>query len=532
MEAVVLFVHLLGGSVAVASGYAAIFAPKGQWLHRKAGTLFVWATLLMGVGIVGLGLLRDKDWFAGFVVAYFVITGLLTVRARDRRMPRLEKFLAGFAFLAATLMFLTGFDAIARGGQKDGVFAPVFFIYGSIILLAAIGDVKVLRSGPLEGNQRLRRHLWRMCWAMFNSTGSFFLVESRVPQLLRPLEIRLTLAFLPLALLFYWMWRKRTRARAVAPLATVALLIVASTARAQSLEQAKGQFARGQLAEAKAALVSLESASKNKAEYWFWRGRVASAMAEGDEAVEHFERAVSLNDTSANFHYWLGAAVRDVTPYAPMFKQPFNAKRMRSEWDRAVELDPGHLDARFGLIQFHAMAPTIMGGSKDDARRNIEEINKRNPMRAALGRATVASGDKDSVAMESAYRAAIAAAPDSSTAYFELATLLVARGKGADAVAAIDRYVKRRPEDKFGLYYLGRITGAAGLELDRGTAALAAFLQSPPTDATYTQVAGAHYWTGRIAEKKGDKATARAQYQLAIKLNPRSAAKRALDTLR
>jgi tetratricopeptide (TPR) repeat protein len=291
-------------------------------------------------------------------------------------------------------------------------------------------------------------------------------------------------------------------------------------------------LARGQLREAKAALASVEPASSRKAEYWYYRGRVALAMSEGDDAIRHFERAVSQNDTSATYHFWLGVAVGEVTPYVSALRMPFNARRMRKEWDRAVALDKGHVHARFGLIQFHSMAPGVMGGSRDAARRHAEEIARLDPMRGALGRALIAITAKDSAKAEAEYRAAIAAAPDSSAGYFELATFLVAKGQGAEAVATIDRFAQRRPDDRFALYYLGRIAGSASTDLDRGAAALTSFLQAPPPDATYTQLGGAHYWSGRIAEQKGDKAAARSQYRLALGFNPRSQAKRALEALK
>ena len=97
------------------------------------------------------------------------------------------------------------------GGQLDGIFAPVFFLYAGVAVLAVAGDARTWREGPPRGPRRLARHLWRMCFAMFNATGSFFLIASRVPEPIRNAQLRVTLAFLPLVLLFYWLWRVRRR---------------------------------------------------------------------------------------------------------------------------------------------------------------------------------------------------------------------------------------------------------------------------------------------------------------------------------
>ena len=90
-----------------------------------------------------------------------------------------------------------------------------------LLLAAAAGDARVLRRGFFPtGSQRLARHLWRMCYATFSATGSFFLGQAQViPEPLRITPALWVLALLPLGFLFYWLWRVRGR-RASAPVST------------------------------------------------------------------------------------------------------------------------------------------------------------------------------------------------------------------------------------------------------------------------------------------------------------------------
>jgi hypothetical protein len=141
-----------------------------------------------------------------------VITALLTVRRRDEP----NRWLDG-----ALMLIPIGFGINAlRGGivvwslpgrQFEGVPAFMMFVSAGLLFIAAAGDLRVLLRGPLQGVQRLRRHLWRMSWAMFSATGSFFLIASRVPEPIRWAPLRMVLAFLPLLLLFYWLWRVRRK---------------------------------------------------------------------------------------------------------------------------------------------------------------------------------------------------------------------------------------------------------------------------------------------------------------------------------
>jgi hypothetical protein len=213
MTQTMLYVHIFGGYIAVIAGYAALFSKKGGWLHRRAGLIFVTGILIMGAGAVYVGLVKDLfTWTGGITTPYFAITSLITVRRKGEPNRLLE---------GALMLIPIGFGLNAiRGGiavwalpghQLQGVPAAMMFISGGLLLMAAAGDLRILLRGPLEGTQRLARHLWRMLWAMFAATGSFFLIAKRVPEPIRWAPLRLVLAFLPLVMLFFWLWKVRRR---------------------------------------------------------------------------------------------------------------------------------------------------------------------------------------------------------------------------------------------------------------------------------------------------------------------------------
>jgi hypothetical protein len=91
------------------------------------------------------------------------------------------------------------------------------FVLATVMTLAAIGDIRVLRFGALRGGPRLARHLWRMCFALFIAAGSFFSIEERVARILPAPFATGPMRALPILLLFgamfYWLWRVRGRRR-------------------------------------------------------------------------------------------------------------------------------------------------------------------------------------------------------------------------------------------------------------------------------------------------------------------------------
>jgi tetratricopeptide (TPR) repeat protein len=314
-----------------------------------------------------------------------------------------------------------------------------------------------------------------------------------------------------------------------APFAFAVLLIVhAPTLEAQAIERVREHFAQSRFDDVRREVAALEKAAGPSAEAAYWLGRVEVIGNRSDVAMDYFDKAVTLAPSNAEYHFWLGSAVRDVTPYASKIRMPFHARKMKKSFERAVELDPSHIQARFGLVQYYASAPGAMGGDKRKAETEAQEIGKRNAMRGAIAQAFIAEMREDVAAQDVAWRTAIAAAPDSAAGYEGLAVLLATQKRPAEALAVIEQYARRQPDDPMVKLYVGRVSAIASFELERGKAALEDFLKAPPPGVMVTTLATAHYRLGQICAQLGDDGGARSHYTNAVKLNPHSPAKKAL----
>jgi len=90
--------------------------------------------------------------------------------------------------------------------------AGMMFFMATIVLLAAIGDLRMIRAGGIQGPRRLARHLWRMSFGVFIASGSFLLGQMKfIPEPIRISPLLLVLAVSPLVVLLYWMWRVRLK---------------------------------------------------------------------------------------------------------------------------------------------------------------------------------------------------------------------------------------------------------------------------------------------------------------------------------
>jgi uncharacterized membrane protein len=150
---ILLPLHVAGGILGILSGLVALYVLKGSTLHRKSGTVFVYAMLVMA--LTGAVMSFGRAGKAGnipvaLLTAYLVITSLTAIRPRP-------------------------------GASR------------------------------MERAAMIRSHLWRMCAALFVATGSFFLGPvRRIPVPLRQPVFRL-IPFVVLATMVYWLWRYRSK---------------------------------------------------------------------------------------------------------------------------------------------------------------------------------------------------------------------------------------------------------------------------------------------------------------------------------
>jgi hypothetical protein len=216
-------IHIAAGGLAIVFGAAALIVKKGGTIHRRSGMLFVYAMLVMGFSASILGFLKsptDGNVFTGLMTAYFVGTALTTVRpvsAWTRRINAAALTVVLGLALGSIVGGVKAFNSpgLSPGGVPSRTIGVMSFVLATVMILAAAGDVRVLRSGMPRGGPRLARHLWRMCFALFIAAGSFFSIRERVAKILPEPFTSGQMRALPILLLFgamfYWLWRVRAR---------------------------------------------------------------------------------------------------------------------------------------------------------------------------------------------------------------------------------------------------------------------------------------------------------------------------------
>lgn len=210
MRLPLLAFHVTAGVLAMFAGAAAISFRKGSRWHGQAGDIFVVAMLCMATAASVLAYMKHQssNVFGGLLTIYLVATAWATARRRNGENI-LDWLGCLFALTIGVLSVIHGFQKTTGQAPSDGSPGGMDIFMGSVILLAGIGDLRMLLRG-VSGKRRIARHLWRMCFGWFIATGSFFLGQQQVfPAWLRGSPVLLVPALLPLALLVFWLIRVR-----------------------------------------------------------------------------------------------------------------------------------------------------------------------------------------------------------------------------------------------------------------------------------------------------------------------------------
>ncbi|HUP59929.1 MAG TPA: hypothetical protein VNA69_05875 [Thermoanaerobaculia bacterium] len=191
---------------------------KGSGLHGAAGTVFFVSLLsASGAGAILAGFLNPNtgNVMGSTLTFYLVATAWVAAKRRDGKSGLFDigalLFVLGIVAAAANW----GFEAAnSQSGSKDGYASPFYFVFGSIALLFAVSDVRMIVRGGVFGTKRIARHLLRMCMALLFATLSFYPGQGQLfPKWLRDTNLLQVPAVLLAGAMLFWLYRVSVRKR-------------------------------------------------------------------------------------------------------------------------------------------------------------------------------------------------------------------------------------------------------------------------------------------------------------------------------
>lgn len=294
-------------------------------------------------------------------------------------------------------------------------------------------------------------------------------------------------------------------------IAAFALLLALATTSVADPE-ASELLSSGRVNEAVTALATRQDATSLNL-----LSRAYFSMDRWDEAVKYSERAVSLEPQNSNYHLWLGRAYGRKAGDSNPLSAAGLAKKAKTEFERAVQLDPANVPARVDLARYYTEAPSFMGGGLDKARAQAAQVQASDPAMAHLIQARVAEKDKRYSDAEAEYKSAIQQAKNPADMWLQLAGFYRQRERFNDMQSAI-RSAMAEPHKLAESYF------DAGNQLFLGSRDFPAavdYLQKYLTSGELVESAPAfraHYLMGQLQEKMGNNVAAASEYQASLAL--------------
>ncbi len=296
---------------------------------------------------------------------------------------------------------------------------------------------------------------------------------------------------------------------------SVLLIVFFCSVGAASAASPKELLASGHADEVVQTLQQQIARSPNDAEAQNLLCRAYFMLEDWDRGIAACERARNLDPQKSLYHLWLGRIYGEKADRAGFLSAAGLAKKVRTSFERAVELDPKSWEARTDLAEFYIDAPSVVGGGKDKARAQADALMSINPSMAHWVAARIAEKNKDIAEAEREYRAAIAVSHSGGRAWFDLANCMRHANRFDEMEKAL-RNLESGPVDRPEALMDGAsILLRTGRDFPLAERLLRRYLSAPVEEGPAFK---AYDMLGQVLEKQGDRHAAAEQYRAALAL--------------
>ena len=151
-------------------------------------------------------------------------------------------------------------------------------------------------------------------------------------------------------------------------------------------------------------------------------GDIAGQDKSWDKCIGYYKKLKTLKPNEANYYYKYGGALGMKSLEVNKFKAVGMIGEVRSSFEKAIALNPKHIEARWALIELNLQLPGIVGGSESKAIKYSTELRELSPVDGYLSRGYIEEYFKRYASAEQQYKRAILIG-ESKVCYQKLADL-------------------------------------------------------------------------------------------------------------
>ncbi len=173
--------------------------------------------------------------------------------------------------------------------------------------------------------------------------------------------------------------------------------------------KAEKLFVAGKYDQAKIIFESYLKENPTHLETIEYLGDIAGHYKLWYSAIGYYKKLTLRKPLEANYFYKYGGALGMKAKESNKLKALGMIDEIRASFEKSIELNPKHIEARWALINFYLQLPAILGGSEKKAIQYSNELLVISPIDGYLSKGFIDENYKRYTAAEQQYKKAIAA---------------------------------------------------------------------------------------------------------------------------
>lgn len=136
-------------------------------------------------------------------------------------------------------------------------------------------------------------------------------------------------------------------------------------------------------------------------------GDIAGHSKSWNKAITYYKKLKQSKPSEANYYYKYGGALAMKAKESNKFAALGMIDEVKESFEKAIQLNPKHIEARWALLELYLQLPGIIGGSESKAIKYATELREISPIDGYLSKGHIDEYFKRYKGAEEQYKRAI-----------------------------------------------------------------------------------------------------------------------------
>jgi tetratricopeptide (TPR) repeat protein len=212
-------------------------------------------------------------------------------------------------------------------------------------------------------------------------------------------------------------------------------------------EKAEKLYKANKIDQAELVFESILKSSPSDLKTIEYLGDIAGHYKSWDKAIGYYKKLKLLKPSEADYHYKYGGALGMKAKDSNKFKALGMIDEVKASFEKAITLNPKHIESRWALIEIYIQLPGIVGGSESKAIKYSNELLRLSPVDGYLSRGHIEEYFNRYANAEQQYKKAISVG-GSKTSYQKLANLYKTKMREPEKAKTVLETYNKKTQDR------------------------------------------------------------------------------------